>query len=119
MTAAVPQSQNPPEFQIKPVVLHVHELLLALTTFTAVKVPLVPQVKHDPLASTTTPTAVLHDLQEPDVAESVQIEGGVQTQLPSPLLGAETGQARQEVPTMYALVLSQVQLPPVEVGVHT
>lgn len=100
MAAAVPQSQNPAEFQVNPVVLHVHELLLALTTLTAVKVPVVPQVKHDPVASTTTPAAVLQDWHEPAVAERAQIDGGVQTQPPFPSLGAEPGQARQEVPTM-------------------
>lgn len=100
MAAAVPQSQNPAEFQVNPVVLHVHELLVALTTFATVKVPVAPQVKHEPFASTTTPAAVLQDWQEPAVAESAHIDGGVQTQLPFPLLGAETGQAKQEVPTM-------------------
>ena len=97
---AVPQSQKPAEFQVKPVVLQVQELLVALTTFTPVNVPAVPHVKHEPFARITTPAAALQDWQEPDVAERVQIEGGVQTQLPFPLLGADTGQAKQEEPTM-------------------
>ena len=98
--ALAPQSQNPLEFHVKPVVLQVHELLVALTTFTLVKVPAEPQAKHEPFVRSTMPAINLHDIQEPDVAERVQTEEDWQVQLPFPLLGVEAGQAKQREPTI-------------------
>lgn len=112
IAAVAPQSQKPLGFHVKPVVLHVHELLFVLTTFTLVKVLEAPQVRHEPFVSSIIPAIVLQEMHEPEVAEIVHIDEDGQTQLPFPLLGAVTGQVKHREPAKKAFVMSQMQLPP-------
>jgi hypothetical protein len=84
MIELAPQSQYPALFHLRVVMLQLQELFLESTNFVEVNVPVVPQVKQDPLASRMTPFAMLQVEHFPDVEFEVQRYVLVQTQPPLP-----------------------------------
>lgn len=73
-------------------------LLVALTTLSAVNVPLAPQVKQEPFVRRITPGVIPQFEQTPVevVTDQTIVSGHVQ--LPMPLLGFAAGQSMQLVP---------------------